>query len=74
MALSTLLGWLITQAARLRAYCTHLLLTGAGHVDGWQLPPGLLEPFPADIIPLVSKGRGAGLRSGLFKLVGAFGF
>lgn len=40
----------MTQAVRLRAYLNHMLLMSATAVDGWALPPGLLEPFPADVL------------------------
>lgn len=43
-------GWLVTQAGRLRAYLHFILLASATAVDGWALPPGLLEPFPADVL------------------------
>jgi hypothetical protein len=43
-------GWLVTQAVRLRAYLNFILLASATAVDGWALPPGLLEPFPADVL------------------------
>lgn len=58
-------GWLVTQAGRLRAYLNHILLeassstTPAGSVgEGWSLPPGLLEPFPADVVLRVRLQKG----------------
>lgn len=50
LCLSALAGWLVTQAVRLRAYLQFILLKSATAVDGWALPPGLLEPFPADVL------------------------
>lgn len=47
-------GWLVTQAARLRAYFNFILLTSATAVEAWALPPGLLEPVPADVLLRVS--------------------
>lgn len=40
----------MTQAVRLRGYLAHMLVTSAAAVDAWTLPPGLLEPFPAELL------------------------
>jgi hypothetical protein len=46
-SLSVLLGWLVDQAARLRAALAALLLQLATTLEHWQLPEGLLQPLPA---------------------------
>jgi hypothetical protein len=59
-ALNTLVKWLVGQAGRLRGHLVHVLLGAEAAGAGLEVPPGLLLPFPLELLVRAGGGGCAG--------------